>query len=98
MSDIKKWFDKERKENPKFAKICKEYELLHKAVKIIVGECIKRKISIAELARMSELSYNTVYNIYVCNSNPRIRTLSKIFNALNMQIYISVGDTKLFLN
>lgn len=49
--------------------------------------CEKRKISINRLAVMSGIHQSTLDNImHGCSKNPRVATLHKVANALNMTL------------
>jgi transcriptional regulator with XRE-family HTH domain len=51
-------------------------------------------LTISELAKLSGLSYNTVYDICTFDSNYKINTLSKILKALGLELQIKVNDPK----
>lgn len=76
---LKKWMEKES-----FRKLRKERKFKYFILTAIANEYTKRKLTITELVKMSDLSYNTVYNaLMLCDC--KLSTVSKLVNALGLE-------------
>jgi len=87
--NYKELFDELAEKNPEFKKLRERRLFTNDIIISIIKARIDQKMSQKELATKAGLSFSTINKLEDGETYPSIRTIDKIFKALNLKIEIS---------
>lgn len=87
--NYKEYFDGIRDNFSEFEKICSERKFTDNIITEILKARIDQQMSQKELATKAGLSFSTINKLEDGDTYPSIRTIDKIFKALDLKIEIS---------